>query len=32
MRHEEEWSADGRSDGGYAIYPVLSGIHCLKGL
>jgi len=30
MRHEEEWSADGRSDGGYAIYPVLSGIHCLK--
>jgi hypothetical protein len=23
----EEWTADGRSDGGYAGYPALAGIH-----
>jgi hypothetical protein len=30
MRHIEEWTADGRSDEGNAIYPVLSGVHCVK--
>jgi hypothetical protein len=30
MRHVEEWTADGRSDEGNAIHPVLSGVHCVK--
>jgi hypothetical protein len=30
MRHIEEWTADGRSDEGSAVYPVLSGVHCVR--
>ena len=31
MRHVAEWSADGRTDGGAAVYPVLSGVRCVGG-
>ncbi|MGC4051536.1 MAG: hypothetical protein QM757_19470 [Paludibaculum sp.] len=30
MRRVEEWTADGRSDGRNALYPILSGVHCVK--
>lgn len=29
-RYEEEFSADGRGDDGYAAYPVLSGVHPIR--
>ncbi len=29
-RYEEEFTADGRGDGGYAAYPVLSGVHPIQ--
>ncbi len=29
-RYEEEFTADGRGDGGHAAYPVLSGIHSIQ--
>lgn len=28
--YQSEWSADGRWDSGFAAYPVLSGVHCIR--
>jgi len=30
MQYREEWTADGRCDNGNAVYPMLSGLHCVK--
>lgn len=30
LRRVEEWTADGRSDGRNALFPILSGIHCVR--
>lgn len=32
FQYEEEWSADGRSDGCEAVFPTLSGVRGIRGL
>jgi hypothetical protein len=32
FQSEEEWTADGRSDHGSAVFPTLSGVHAVRGL